>query len=44
MLRMAQTPSFQGRLKRFVLAGYASPKGAYLHNCNLSLEQSQRAQ
>jgi outer membrane protein OmpA-like peptidoglycan-associated protein len=42
MLRVAQTPSCQPWLKRFVLEGYASPEGSYLYNLNLSLERSQR--
>lgn len=42
MLEAARTPACQNWLKRFVLEGYASPEGSYLHNLNLSLERSQR--
>lgn len=42
MLDVARTPECQNWLKRFVLEGYASPEGSYLHNLNLSLERSQR--
>ena len=42
MLEVARTPECQNWLKRFVLEGYASPEGSYLHNLNLSLERSQR--
>lgn len=42
MLDIARTPACQMWLKRFVLEGYASPEGSYLHNLNLSLARSQR--
>jgi outer membrane protein OmpA-like peptidoglycan-associated protein len=42
MLELARTPACQMWLKRFVLEGYASPEGSYLHNLNLSLARSQR--
>ncbi len=42
MLEVARTPACHMWLKRFVLEGYASPEGSYLHNLNLSLARSQR--
>lgn len=42
MLDVARTPACHAWLKRFVLEGYASPEGSYLHNLNLSLARSQR--
>lgn len=42
MLEVARTPACHQWLKRFVLEGYASPEGSYLHNLNLSLARSQR--
>lgn len=42
MLDVARTPACHMWLKRFVLEGYASPEGSYLHNLNLSLARSQR--
>jgi Membrane MotB of proton-channel complex MotA/MotB len=42
ILEAARSPQCQTWLKRFVLEGYASQEGSYLHNLNLSLERSQR--
>lgn len=42
ILQASRTDPCQAWLKRFVLEGYASQEGSYLHNLNLSLERSQR--
>jgi outer membrane protein OmpA-like peptidoglycan-associated protein len=42
ILEASRTPHCQVWFKRFVLEGYASQEGSYLHNLNLSLERSQR--
>lgn len=42
VLDVSRTPACHLWLKRFVLEGYASPEGSYLHNLNLSLARSQR--
>ncbi len=42
LLKQATGTSGSKTLKRFVLEGFASPKGDYLLNLNLSLDRSQR--
>ena len=42
VLDVARTPQCSKWLRRYVVEGFASPEGSYLHNLNLSLERSQR--
>ena len=42
VLDVARTPPCRKWLRRYVVEGFASQEGSYLHNLNLSLERSQR--
>ena len=42
VLDVARTPQCRKWLRRYVVEGFASQEGSYLHNLNLSLERSQR--
>lgn len=42
VLEIARNKTCQPWLRRFVVEGFASQEGTYLHNLNLSLERSQR--
>ena len=42
VLDVARNPQCQKWLRRYVVEGFASQEGSYLHNLNLSLERSQR--
>lgn len=42
VLDVARTPHCRKWLRRYVVEGFASQEGSYLHNLNLTLERSQR--
>jgi len=42
VLEVSRKPNCQQWLRRFVVEGFASQEGSYLHNLNLSLERSER--